>query len=173
MSRVVKSLSVPSNPRNQSPPPPGPLAKRPGRGVRGILAWALLSLAAVLVGGGCGGDNLPPLHPVKGKVTLNNKAYTQGGTVTFHAKDTKNLPRGVPAPNGNIDAEGNYEIKTGEHVGAPQGTYMVTVAPSMTPVPGKKFELPFREVYGDPRKTPIVITVPNSMAGAYNVSLKK
>jgi hypothetical protein len=116
---------------------------------------------------------MPPLSPVKGKVTLEKKAYTGGGTVTFHATDTKKLPRGVPAPVGTIDADGNYEIKTGGQPGAPEGTYKVTVAIMMMPAAGKKMTMPFSQAYGNPTTTPITIVVPNSNPGAYDIPLKK
>jgi len=135
---------------------------------------SLLSLAAGFVGSGCGGgDSLPPLHPVKGKVTLDKNPYTAGGTVTFHPTEAKKLPAGVSAPVGTIGADGSYELKTNGQPGAPEGGYKVTVSGTMLPGQGKKMEFPFRQAYMIANTTPILIRVPNANPGAYDIPLKK
>jgi len=117
---------------------------------------------------------MPPLHPVKGKVTVGKKAYTGGGNVTFHPTDAKILPHGVQAPAGSIDAGGNYELKTSGKSGAPEGTYKVTVSMQTMPVEGKKkMEFPFNQDYNFANKTPLQRVVPVDNPGAYDFALKK
>ena len=172
MFRIVKRLAV-SGPRSGSPSCAARPEGRRSQDIRGLLAWSLVALTAGLIGGCGGGEALPPLHPVKGKVSLEKKPYTGGGTVTFHPVDHKKLPPGVPAPLGTIDAEGNYELKTAGQLGAPEGNYKVTVAPATMPGGGKKMEFPFRQAYMIPNTSPIQIQVPNPNPGVYNLSLKK
>jgi hypothetical protein len=63
--------------------------------------------------------------PVSGRVLLDNHPLTKG-VVMFHADTAKgNATQAIP--EGEIDAEGRYELYTGKSQGAPPGWYRVTV----------------------------------------------
>ena len=84
---------------------------------------------------GCGSaDTLPPLSPVKGKVTLDGAPLT-AGQVGLHPEKIDPAVK-VPPSGGQIDANGNYEVFTGGKSGAPLGKYKVVVTPLMVPMQG-------------------------------------
>jgi hypothetical protein len=123
--------------------------------------------------GGCGGGSLPPLEPVKGKVTVDGTPITSGQVSLRPEKvDTEQK---TPSSSGQIDAEGNYEIFTGGKRGAPAGTYVVSVSPSMVPPEGAKGrpKAPFSQLYQESSKSPLRLTVPSTEPGAYDLKLKK
>jgi hypothetical protein len=63
------------------------------------------------------------LLPVQGKVTLDGNPLT-GGTVSFYPQEEGVK---VPVPSAEIDAQGQYELRTGGRDGAPPGKYRATV----------------------------------------------
>jgi hypothetical protein len=140
-----------------------------------LRAPLLLCLLALLFVGGCKkSSSLPPLFPVKGKVTVDGQPVTSGFVtlVPFDADKASS----APPSNGPIDSSGNYEIVTGGEKGAPLGKYKVWVSPGMVPAPGAKTtpQVPFNPKFSDPSKTTFVIeVVENPHAEAYHVKLTK
>src|SRR5262245_40091564 len=97
--------------------------------------WAaLLGCGAALVVAGCGGDS-DKLAPVVGKVTVDGKPL-KSGTVSFRPDASKGNSS-QHQPNGEIDAEGNYEMLVPPaKKGAPPGWYKVVVMAYDDPQPG-------------------------------------
>jgi len=141
-------------------------------------AWLLLFLLGLLplsgYGGGKQDEKLPPLTPVKGKVTVDGQPLT-GGQVALHTL-AKDKAGAFPLPQGKIDASGNYEIFTGGQSGAPLETYKVVVSPQTVPTEGGKGGMPinFNPQFTDSWKTPLRVQVTASpQAGAYDLKLTK
>jgi hypothetical protein len=99
-----------------------------------VLGLGFCALICAL-GLGCGGEKIPPLFSVTGKVTLDGKPVS-GATVVFFldakvgakAKkgDDQPMPRRIA---GSTDDDGNYELAYGEnHQGAPVGNYKVGIS---------------------------------------------
>lgn len=86
---------------------------------RSLFAAVLLVGLALVAGCGTKG---PARGTVKGRVTLGDKAVT-GATVMFENPET-----GV-AVLAQLDADGNYEVKTHQGDGLPAGNYKVAVTP--------------------------------------------
>jgi hypothetical protein len=89
----------------------------------------LFSLIASL---GCGSsEDLPPLAPVDGRVTLNG-AGVEGAKVLFN-------PTKGPSSTAVTDASGTFSLSlTGNQVGAVVGTHTVKVEMPMQPDPKAK-----------------------------------
>src|SRR2546423_9761382 len=106
---------------------------------RGWPAAAFGLSCLVLVGliSGCGRGSGPALAPVSGKVTVDGQALTSGNVV-LTPEDPKQIAKDIPAPAGQIESNGTYEIQTGGQRGAPLGKYKVTVTPATMPVQGKE-----------------------------------
>src|SRR5437868_4956751 len=92
--------------------------------------WGLLALICGLSLGCSGGEKVPPLYPVTGKVTFQGKPVA-GATVIFvpevppgqKGKKDADQPVAKQAA-GEADDDGNYELLYGEkHAGAPAGKY--------------------------------------------------
>jgi hypothetical protein len=101
-----------------------------------------LVLAALVLGlAGCGNK----LHPVRGKVTLDDGTPVTRGLIVFERTD------GGPAltARGDIKEDGTYELstyKTGD--GVPPGKYRVLVNPlDLSDIPDEKKNLPFDVKY--------------------------
>ena len=93
----------------------------------GLMILAILSLLAA----GCGGGNkLPPLAPVKGKVSVDGQPLTRG-MVQFSPDTTKGASG--PTAVGPIDASGNYELTTDGQSGAMVGPHRVSVVARAEP----------------------------------------
>jgi len=126
-----------------------------------VYCWPLVLLLGLLPAAGCGGKSLPPLSPVKGKVTLKDGQPLTGGQVTFVPevpdKDSK-----IGLPGGPIGSTGEYEIFTEGQRGAPSGKYKVTINPGMVPQQGAKGppKLPFDSKYQRLEATPLRAEVP-------------
>ena len=120
-------------------------------------AFLLLCLLALLGLAGCKGNSLPPLVPVKGKVTVDGQPLTSG-QVTYLPADPSEK---APLSNGTIDSAGNYEIFTQGQSGAPKGKYKVTVSPSMVPAPGATAppKAPFHPKFMEFSKTTLLVEV--------------
>jgi hypothetical protein len=112
---------------------------------------------------------------VSGKVLFDGRPLTKGN-VRFHADFSKgNATQAIPM--GEIDANGNYELQTGNSKGAPPGWYRVTVY-HMTSAETKKGvsppKPPYNEKYLRDDKTPLRIEVKaNAGEGAYTLHLTK
>jgi hypothetical protein len=125
----------------------------------GLLICYFLALA------GCGKDNVVLCAPVQGKVTLGTRPLV-GGWVTFIplSEDGKG-----PRPEGRIDAQGHYSLKTAGRDGAPPGKYRATLAISGM---DKAQNSEFNPLYGHWQKSPLIIAViHDAPAGAYDLKL--
>ena len=78
---------------------------------------------------GCGKSG-PPLAKVGGNVTLNGKPVT-AGIVIFQSAD------GLVNVMGDLDANGNYELKTHDAAGIAPGKYRISLKP-----PAPNYETP-------------------------------
>jgi hypothetical protein len=120
---------------------------------------------------GCSGnkslpEELGPLFPVQGKVTLDGKLL-RGGNVIFFALDHDVK---ICQPQGLIDAQGNYFVSSYGKKGAPAGKYRVAVDPGSD---DKKMDLLVDGLYQSWEKSPLVVEVTESApAGAYDLKLK-
>jgi len=124
---------------------------------------------------GCGqGPDEPPLVPVSGTVTLDDKPLS-GALVTF-------IPTGNTKGtdvSGRTDRDGRYKLVTPKgRAGAAAGTYRVTISRLLRP-DGSEYlpdpavppvEAPARESlpphYSDPERTRLTATVPEAGATA-------
>jgi hypothetical protein len=100
-----------------------------------VLGWGLCALMCALALG-CGGEKLPPLYTVTGKITYNGKAVP-GATIMFFpvakpgpkakkGEADQTIPRRIKA---TTDDDGNYDLAFGEdHDGAPAGNYKVGIS---------------------------------------------
>ena len=131
----------------------------------------LFLLVGAVLGAGCG-PTLPPMTPVKGKVTVDGQPVTSG-QVSYLPADNKT---GAGLSAGTINASGEYEIHTAGQSGAPLGKYKVTVTPSMVPTQGAT-GMPtaaFNTKYQNVDLTPLSIEVVNNAeAGHYDLKLTK
>lgn len=129
----------------------------------------LLSLAIL----GCGsGDTLPPLAPVKGKVTLDGAPVTSGH-VALHPEKVDPAVK-APLSAGVIDGSGNYEIFTGGKAGAPLNSYKVVVTPAMVPMQGGGAPPAINQKYMIDNQTPLkyeVVATPKE--DQYDLKLSK
>lgn len=136
------------------------------------LRSAVVVALSLSVLGGCP-ESGPKTHPVAGKVQL------QGGDIAMLAGSTIELKHNTDEllrPYGNLDAAGNFTLKTlyqGQLLtGAPEGEYTARILlgdESDEGVPKRKGEVIHRR-YLDFPKSGIKLTVPSS---DYNVSLSK
>jgi hypothetical protein len=138
-----------------------------------LLALAMASLP------GCQKENpLPPLAPVKGKVTgPNGKPLTSGNVVLHPQKVDKDMV--LPPSSGQISSDGTYEIFTGGKAGAPLGLAKVTITPDMTSMvkggAGQKASAKgnLNLKYMNPNETPLQYTVVEGAGpGTYDLKLK-
>jgi hypothetical protein len=90
--------------------------------------FAFLSLLAGCLLLGCKPAG-PPLATVKGKITLEGKPVT-AGFVIYQSDD------GLINAVVDIDAQGNYEVRTHEAAGIPPGKYKVALKPPAPYAPG-------------------------------------
>jgi hypothetical protein len=90
--------------------------------------FAILVVALV---GGCGPSGLE-LFPVEGQVKLDGRPLAEAG-VMFLPVDKG------PSAMGTTDSEGRFELMTVNAVGAPRGSYKVTIAKRkyVPPKPGQ------------------------------------
>jgi hypothetical protein len=112
---------------------------------------------------------------VSGKVLLNDQPFTKG-SVRFHADASKgNTTQAIPM--GEIDANGNYQLRTGNSRGAPPGWYRVTVFHEASAEIKKGVSVPktpFPEKYLRDDQTPLRVEVkPNAGQDAYTLHLTK
>ena len=133
--------------------------------------WLCVAVTAVASGlGGCGGD--PNLTRVKGRVTYAEQPLTTG-EVSFSSED------GRRTAMGNIDSNGNYELRTSTTVvGVPFGSYKVRITAveqksgmdqAGKPFPAKHL---IPEKYGDVATSGLTATVEKGKP-EINFALKK
>jgi hypothetical protein len=137
------------------------------RGALCVVGFLLLSLTA------CEGDPIGRTVPVKGKVTVNGKALTAGSVVYWPDEGKGN--KSEFTPNGQIGADGSYELNTKGKPGAPPGAYKVTVN-AQTVVDSTKPETAkplVSDLYTTKAKTPLLKEVTeNAAEGAYDLAVK-
>lgn len=115
------------------------MRSRPPLGLCGLL------LALAVAGCGRSGE----LAPVAGRVYYRGRPLT-GGTIVF-TPDPERGGRG-PLACAEIDAEGRYNLRTGQAAGAVAGWHRVTIAPpSPTDPNAVAAELPRK--YSDPEQS--------------------
>ena len=135
-----------------------------------VLGFTLLSVA---IFSGCGPSS--DLIEVKGKVTLNgNPLETESGTITFHP-----TVEGGKTPLGLIEADGVYTLYTEKQLGAPAGTYKVTIVAQASPsseeaatdldAAGPTYLVP--NAYMDENQTPLTVEV--VAGGNFDLDVKK
>lgn len=134
----------------------------------GWLCWGVLLLVVSM---GCSSQSGPELIPVKGKVTLNGKAATEG-SVMF-----SDMATGMIKPLAGIESDGSYSIMHNRQPGAPAGEYRVTVYVTETAKgPDGQFQgLPktlSNSKFSDPKRTPLKVEViKDAEVGAYDLSV--
>ncbi|SRR6266404_423586 len=156
-----------------------------GRGQRNpapLRPWLPALAATVLLwaGYGCGKNEADSFVPVAGKVTLDGKPLSVG-SVSFRPDASKGN-KSMHVPNGDITAEGNYELMTLGKKGAPLGWYKVLVfadantlatggAPPVHPLPPKWM---MNAKYTGEKTTNLSIEVVEKAAtGAYDLNVTK
>ena len=128
---------------------------------RAVILVFALGCQALLPG--CGGRG--PLVPVRGQVTLAEKPLV-GGILTFIPLEKQS---GELRPDAEMDAEGNYSLKTGGREGAPVGKYRATLT-----ISGKDQtqSAQFDPVYSQWEKSLLLVEiVDNAPPGAYDLKL--
>jgi hypothetical protein len=126
-----------------------------------LCAWGLVALP------GCGaGPAVGPCVPVRGKVTLGGKPLVGGSVTLIPLEGEGNRPR----PEGTIDTQGMYSVRTAGKEGAPPGKYRATLT---TGGEDKAQEALFDPRYSHWEKSPLIIQVSeNPPAGAYDLPLE-
>jgi hypothetical protein len=95
------------------------------RSCRSIGAACVVAIGALLLPG-CGAkDEIGPLHPVAGKVTLDGANLHYGHVVFVPDTEKGNKLRFSPAAK--VAADGKYALETEGKQGAPAGWYKVLV----------------------------------------------
>jgi hypothetical protein len=145
-----------------------PRESAPPRGRPLVLLCCLLT--AGLAGCTRGG---PVLVPVEGKVTLGGKPVPTGTVILYPDAARGNTSR--EEPRGDIDAEGNYRILTGNRKGVTPGWYKVAVTAADQIDPNNpyftKWLVPER--YIDPGTSKLELEVtPDPPPGAYDLKLQ-
>jgi hypothetical protein len=108
-----------------------------------------LLICAVSLFGCDGPETTIPLTVVRGKVTYLERPVA-GGSIVF-IPDEERGASGTPV-HAEIQADGTYSIRTGEHAGIRPGAYRVTVRSAGIVSPGGGFGPPETpERYSDPR----------------------
>ena len=151
------------------------ISATPGNRSRTAVGGPLLLLLGLVTVAGCQqGSKLPPLGPVKGKVTVNGKPLTSG-QVTVWSERKAEKDEQLPTSSGKINSDGTYEIFTGGQAGAPLGPAKATVSPSMeTPGDKKGPKMDFNPIFTDLNQTTLRFTVVEKAApGTYDLKLKK
>jgi hypothetical protein len=125
---------------------------------------------------GCGKDGEGKLVPVQGKVMVGDKPLTTG--VVVFRPDAAKGNTSQHEPRGQIDAEGNYQLKTAQYGGAAPGWYKVGI---ITALPSTDAKAPYTippslmpTIYNDPERSRLAVEVvekPNP--GAYDVKISK
>jgi hypothetical protein len=126
-------------------------------------------MVIVLLPLGCNSEPpVPPLFPVKGKVTVGDTPLT-AGQVSLQASEKDKAPKFLSA--GKIESDGSYEIFTAGKSGAPKLKFKFLVTPGMTL---DAAAATFDKKYSDRNTTPLEFeVVDDPAAGRYNLKLTK
>lgn len=120
---------------------------------------------------GCGDEETgPTLIPVSGKVTLDGRPLTTGGSVSY--RDAS----GLIQPTGDIEPDGTYKLINDGREGAPAGEYQVIVFASEprkeTRGHGGLPRLIVHRKYRSPATTPLHVEVSEEApAGKYDLAV--
>jgi len=126
-----------------------------------LCAGWLVSGAALT---GCG-PALGPCVPVQGKVTLGVNPLV-GGTISFIPLEDE---AGRPRPEGAVDHQGRYALRTAGREGAPLGKYRAIVTTSGE---DKAQDNQFDSRYSHPQQSPLVLEVTeDAPEGTYDLQL--
>jgi hypothetical protein len=125
-----------------------------------FFAWGAAALAS------CAGRWGGSYVPVRGKVTLGDRPLV-GGTVTFVLLDGDAK---APRPEGDIDSQGLYSLKTAGKEGAPPGKYRAILTTSGE---DKRQDTLFDPRYSHEERSPLEIEVrEDAPAGQYDLKLQ-
>ena len=126
------------------------------RPARTLLIWLLSAVAMAVAGCGQGGFRSGPDYPVNGKVLLADGKPLRFGQVVFVSSET------ALSYVGHIAEDGGFELKQGDRVGAPAGSYKVRIDVTDSSLPkgsGKAAKLPFPARYRDEDVSKLAATV--------------
>ena len=135
----------------------------------------LLRMAGLVAALGlCGCGSSERFLPVSGKVTVNQKPLP-AGMIVFHA-DVERGNRTKQEPRAQITEQGTYQLRCGDHAGAPPGWYKVAIFPMRQPQPGDGIKPPdwlASQSYTDVKTSGLSVEVVESpKAGSYDFDLK-
>ena len=131
------------------------------------LIGVMLSIAI-----GCGSGSALDLGRVEGTVTFGGKPL-EHGRVVFSPEKGISGPQAV----GNIQSDGSFRMRTGEHDGAPLGSHVVTVHCRQQPTPEQARDMAFipksliPDKYSKEGQTPLRFEVKESN-GEYVIELE-
>jgi hypothetical protein len=119
----------------------------------------VLILAIAMLGGACKKSSTK-LFPVKGKVLFKDQP-AEGAKVVFSPMGEANAQFRGDRPSATVNADGSFEMRTDEGVGAPPGEYAVLITwfppRDENPNANPKNKLPKK--YSDPTSPPLKATV--------------
>lgn len=150
-----------------------PLLPQSRLGGARLVSLGLVFLAGTLLFGCGNSEYVPPLAPVKGKVTVDGAPLTSG-QVSLVPVVPPSQP--VPPSMGKVGTDGTYEIFTSGKSGAPLGKYKVWISPPTIPTEGggPPDAPPYNSKYRDQKKTPLEIdVVAKADPGKYDLVLSK
>jgi len=140
----------------------------PGSNRAARAVWTVACCGMLILSGckGKGGPDLGPMAPVKGRVVFNG-AHVVDGRVTYIPTEEK---ANVMWPEGLIDANGFYTLKTNGMEGAPLGKYRAIVVPGAD---SKKVTVMMDPLFGNRTQSPLQIeVVENKPEGGYDLPLQ-
>jgi hypothetical protein len=124
--------------------------------VRAVCLWLVAAVGMAVPGCGQGSSRSGPDYPVKGKVLLADGKPLRFGRVVFVSSET------ALSYMGQVGDDGGFELKQGDRVGAPAGSYKVRIEINETSLPksrGKSSNLPFPAKYQDEDVSKLAATV--------------
>ena len=139
----------------------------PGRFLVHSLSVGFFAVAVSLALAGCSFG--PSLHPVEGKVTVDEKPLPKGTVTLWPMKEKGNPFAGQPS--GDVD-NGNFKMMTKGSAGVPAGWYKATISDNAIPDSTKPDAIKnsIGEVFRDPARSTLLIEVTaNPTAGAYDL----
>ena len=125
------------------------------------LIWYPAALGFLFLGLllGCGkSEALPDVHPVEGRVLVQNKPVKLASVFFYPADEQKIKIR----PRARTDADGRFKLNSyGSEDGAPAGDYTVTVVWTGADDDENRDNLPDRLQgrYSDPKTSPLKVTI--------------
>jgi hypothetical protein len=139
-----------------------------------VVAAGLVLAAVTGCGKSPGGSD--KLIPVQGKVMFGEKPLTTG--VVIFRPDPSKGNTSQHEPRGQIDAEGNYQLRTNQKEGVAPGWYKVGViaAPQSMDLnnPYARPQSLIPTSYNDPETSGLALAVEeNAVPGAYNLQIVK